>query len=197
MAARARILEEEGTGIPQIEHHHRIGDGGFGNVRRGLGDDGRGVLFLAFFRVIGFGRGEDRVGGLFLGHGVGGLAVAVLHPALVAAQLLFDLGQRLIEALMDVMRLAVALEDQALVDVGDDIAGIRAGPSLAESDMRAERAAEIFLDHGLQPVGHMVLQGGAGVDLVARDADIHIVVLLAKRRRSHWPGHPAVPECAG
>ena len=173
MPPGARILEEQRARIAQIEHHDCVGHGGFGNVGSGFRHDGGRAIFLALFGLFGLGRGEDRVRSLFLRQSVGGLAVPVLHAALVAAQLLFDLAQRLIEALVNVMRFAMALEDKALVDVRDDVAGISAGPGLAEGDVRAERTAEVFFHHGLQLVGHIVLQGGAGVDLMARDADIH------------------------
>ncbi|MNC91943.1 hypothetical protein D3C83_82900 [compost metagenome] len=63
-----------------------------------------------------------------------GLLVPVLEPPLVAPELLLDLVRRLLEGLVRVLRLAVTLEDQALIDVEHDIAGERPRGRLAESD---------------------------------------------------------------
>ena len=66
---------------------------------------------------------------------VGGLLVPVLQPALVAAQLLFDLFGSGIESKVRIMRLAVALQDQAMIDVQHDIAIESARRCLAKGDV--------------------------------------------------------------
>ena len=175
MRAAARIFEQQPIGVLQVEQHHCIGHAAFGDHRLGLGDHRRAVGGQ-FLVIVGFGRAEDRIGGLGLAHRMGGLFVAVVDPALVTAQLLFDLARRGIEGLVDVMRFGMTLEDQALHDMRDDIGGERAARPLAEGDMRGNGAVEILVDDGVQSIADMLLQRCAGVDLVAGNTNIHLVI---------------------
>ena len=69
------------------------------------------------------------------------MGVVVAQAALVAAQLLVDLLDRIVEGDMGVMRAALRLQDQALHHVGDDIAPECTLRGLAEGNLRGERAA--------------------------------------------------------
>src|SRR5690606_41545220 len=120
MPSGSSVFEEQRVGMPQIEQHYGIGYAYHRNVGPGLGDDRRRVGDHLLVRFVG---SEDRVSRLFLPHRVLGLLVAVLEAALVAPELLFDTLGRLLERLMSVLRLSMALENQALVDVQHDVAG--------------------------------------------------------------------------
>ena len=80
MPAGASIFEQERVGVAQIEHHHRIRNGGFRHVDAGFGDHQRGIG-KHFLLVIG-GLGEDDIGRLFLARGIGGLLVPIVEAAL-------------------------------------------------------------------------------------------------------------------
>src|SRR6188472_3751753 len=97
----------------------------------------------------------------------------LLQPLGVAAKLLFDLVGRALER--DLRRLSAVrrLEDDALRDWGDDVAGeVLVGP-LAESDVGAHGAGIIFLRDLLDPLDRMFLDGFAGFDLMVSDTNIH------------------------
>ena len=99
--------------------------------------------------------------------------VAILQPAHIAAQLLFDTVGRALERDMRVLRLAVPLQHQPLHHMRDDVALETVVRTLAEGRVRADRAREIFVGNRVHPVRDMRLQRFAGFDLVARDADFH------------------------
>src|SRR5690606_39146191 len=140
------------------------------NVGPGLGDDRRSVGDDFLVRLVG---SKDRISRLLLPHGVLSLLVAVLETALVAPELLLDPLGRLFERLVRVLRLPVALENQALVDVQHDVAGERAGRPLAERHRRRQRPTEVFFGDRIEPLGRVFLKCGAGIDLVARNANFH------------------------
>src|SRR3546814_2499238 len=71
------------------------------------------------------------------------------------------------------MRIGLALENQTLHHMHHDIAAESARRGLAEGDMRGNRPVEVFFDNSGQPFLDMGLQGGTGVDLMSRDANIH------------------------
>ena len=173
MPPGSSVFEEQRVGVAQVEHHHRVGDRGFGHVDAGLGDNDRRVGRVG----LGFvGLEHDIGGGLLVAFGaprLGGGIVAVLDPALVAAQLLLDLVGRAIERHVRVMGNGVALEDQALHHMGDDIAAECALRSLAEGDVRGQRAGEILVDDRAQPGVGVPLERGAGLDLMSRYANVH------------------------
>src|SRR3546814_7212788 len=93
--------------------------------------------------------GEDRVAGIVVRERIGRrqclALVAVLQPAHIAAQLLFDLVRGAIERTISVGAVVGALEHQPLHHMRDDVAGeaivVRA---TAESDLGGDRAGEIF-----------------------------------------------------
>ena len=62
--------------------------------------------------------------------------MTVLYPALVPAQLLFDLARGGIESLMHIMRFGMTLQDEALHHMSHDIGGEGATRPLAEGDVR-------------------------------------------------------------
>jgi len=69
-----------------------------------------------------------------------GLVLPGINPALIAAQLLVDLLGRLIERDVGILRHCAALENQALCDVGHDIAAEAAVWCLTKRDVRSQRA---------------------------------------------------------
>lgn len=67
---------------------------------------------------------------------------------------------------MRVVRGALALEDQALHDMGNDIAlelVVRPSP---EGDLTGYRLGKILLDNRIEPVGNMHLECLASIDLM-------------------------------
>ena len=67
--------------------------------------------------------GEDIRGRAHEFNRFGPFTVMILQPALVAAQLFFDFRSCGVEGLVDVVCLGMALEDQALHHVGNDVGG--------------------------------------------------------------------------
>src|SRR3546814_10871304 len=67
----------------------------------------------------------------------------------------------------------VCSSDLALHHMHHDVAAESSGGGLAEGDVRGDRPVEVLFDNSCQPFLDMVLQGGTGVDLMSRDANIH------------------------
>jgi hypothetical protein len=105
--------------------------------------------------------------------------VPILETAHVATELRFHALGRLIEGGMRLITLARPLEDHALHDVRDDIAGKAAMRSVTEGDVCRNAARKIFISNRLETILDMDAQRVAGVDLMARDPDVHFHLLLA------------------
>ena len=84
MLSCSSIFEQQGIGVAQIEHHHRIGNRCRGDVDPGLGDDQGSVG--SDFVSLRLGLGKDNISRLFLMPGIGRLFMPVIQPALVTAQ---------------------------------------------------------------------------------------------------------------
>ncbi len=103
--------------------------GDTGNDRGGVGLGA--IILFVLVRAL-----EHDIGGFFLLDRIAGLFVPVLQPPLVTAQLLVDLLRRLVDRLMRVLCFGMALDDQALHDVGHDIDGEAVVRPLAQGDLR-------------------------------------------------------------
>ena len=98
----------------------------------------------------------------------------VLQPAHVAAQLGLDPIGRLIEGGVGVHRLAGPLQDHAVHDMGDDIAGETVAMLAApEGDMGGKTSREELVRDRVEPVLDMGAKGVARVDLMSRNTNFH------------------------
>jgi hypothetical protein len=165
MPPGASVFEKQRGGVSEVHHHHRIGNTGGGDVDTRLCDYQRSIGDHFLF-LVQFDR-EDGVGSFFLGARMIGGLMAISQAAFVAAQLLFDLGRRVIQRDMRILRRSLRFQDQALHHLSDDIAGEGTCWSFAEGDVRGKGAVEIFVDDSAEPVGRMFLQGCARIHLVA------------------------------
>jgi hypothetical protein len=109
--------------------------------------------------------------------------MAVLEPALVAAELLLDPLGRLVEGGVSVGGAARALQHHAAWNVGDDVAGeaVIVRP-LAERHLGRDGAGEIFVGDPAQAAVDMAAQRLAGIDLMTRDPDVHLATPQLRAR---------------
>ncbi|PAV72975.1 hypothetical protein WR25_16632 [Diploscapter pachys] len=173
--ARACILEQQGGGVAQIEHHHRIRHAGIGDVDARFGDDERRVahIVLARCRLL-----EQRIARIVIAHVVLNgrrlAGVPVFQAAHVATQLLLDLFGCPVEREVRLLRLVAALQHQTLHDVDHDIAAeADVMRPLAKRHFGRNGAREMLGGDTLKPVAHMILERVAGCDLMTRNPDIH------------------------
>src|SRR5688500_3325956 len=97
----------------------------------------------------------------------------VVQPAHVAAQLALDLVGRGLERDPRLAGPARGLEDDALGDWSNDVAGEILVRPLAEGDVGGNRPVEIFIGDRFNSLADPLLQNFAGFDLMARDSHLH------------------------
>ena len=148
----ASPTESSGSMMPGLGHHH-------------------GIESLRFDLVLGGSR--DHIAWRFLlAHRLAPRLVMVLEALLVAAQLLFEMACRLVEARMSFGRRALGLQHQAGGQMQGAV-GMETDALLLDRHMGVDGAFEIFLLQLEEPVFDMLAQGLADVEILTRDFDLH------------------------
>src|SRR5512139_523150 len=97
---------------------------------------------------------------------------AILQPALVAAQPLFDHQERLVGAGIGVLGVRIGLQRNSRIEMQRAI-GAEAEPILAERDVAGIIAVEIFAQDFLGALADTTAQGVTDADAFSRDPESH------------------------
>src|SRR5450631_4899644 len=191
------MLEHDAGGTRQIQFHHGLAHRHPLQRSRRLGDDHRAVAGLVVLvvsrgRLDHVARGIEGRRGQFNHRNRFGMRLSrgtVLEAALVAAQSLLNLGQRLVGAGIGVDGIRIRLERNSGIQMQRAV-GAEAETILAQRDMAGIVAVEIFAQDFIGALADASAQRVADIDAFSRDPESHFDASIRLQRDS-------IPNCRG